>query len=346
MTGPGPNRAVLLGLCLLGVAMLDPSRASAQTSCPGPDGRWARLKVAPGLPSTVDRNKLTLLLNSQLGPSKLGLCSEEPLPATPPAAVLQVSPGGAGFVAIEVSTPDQKQPTGVGTVDLRRLPADGHTLAVATIASEIVRAKLETVLPITPPKAPSESAPAPAGELSLAATAPADRLSRWELAAAMGASRFEAGLNQWGPDLQGTVRIWRFLSAQLRLGYRRGGETRAAHGTVSPEAFAGGAGLRETLPSPWARLGLGLYERLDLVRVHFAATSRDGDVTTRSTSLNAAVANAGLQIKLRLGRRASFFVQGGACWTLMGARARDAGVAVVALDGFGGELASGIDLEF
>jgi hypothetical protein len=313
--------AIAFVACALAVST---STARAQSRCAGRDGHWADLRLADDLPATVEPGKLLSLLRGRLASSGLGLCFRETPPAAPATLVVQMRPDGASVVAIDVVSARDGQPGIRGSVDLRTIPSDGHTLAVATIAHEIVRGALDRAPP--PP-----------------ATPPAATGRSYELAVALTGSTSSGGLADWGPDLEAGVGILRWLTVRARLGYRLVGDTSAPHGTVAADAFVAGIGLRQSLLS-WPRVGLGVYQRVDLVRVRFSPRAAPGDLSSPA-SLNALVASAGLAVGLRIGGPVSIVVAGGPCWAPMGARARDDGRGVVALDGLGGELMAGLAME-
>ncbi len=323
--------SLALGLLTAATATAD----AAEPSCAGRAG-WAALRLDPGLPRTVDVGRLETLLRGRLAPAGLGLCSGAAAGNAHPTMVLHLTAAARGSVVIDVSDGTGARPATRGAVDLQTLPADGHTLAVATITDELVRAaRAEQRRAIPTP--PAEHAGA---DLTAAATgrpAPA-------LALGVAGAQFSGGLGQIGPDLQASAGVWSRLEARARVGYRWAGSTAAPHGEVRPQAALVGLGAREHLLRFGPRLRLAFDQRIDLARVRFSATASPGNVAN-STSLTALVLSAGPAFSVRLGARLSWVVQVAACFALVGARARDQASSVVALDGFGAEISSGVAME-
>lgn len=234
-------------------------------------------------------------LRAGLGPSNIQVCAEPPPAGGEPLArvvIEQRDTRGAGY-SLDVTDSVTHKRVGRDLV-LDRLPADGHGLALAVAAEELLRAAWAE-LALRGVHSPETAAPPEVRAIVDRAERPAAP-ARWFVAVGgrLAFEHFLGGQSHYGGDLFAEVPLHGAVSASGAVGARRGLAVHAPHGVIRSSALSAELALSLTLLK---RTGLDIDVSISsrVLRLRFEAEAEPG-VSSRSSHDWVVVARAGLGV--------------------------------------------------
>jgi hypothetical protein len=321
-------------MCALGAAM--PSLAAAGAGADDDCGSAARRWVAVSLPGPGWTPELAASvladLRVELGRHGIDACRAETAGLPAPIVRLEIAATAPAVMHLSLDVVDPA--TGersARSLDLDSLPPDGHSLAVAVAADELLTSSW-IKLASRPEPAP-KPAPVPAAVLAVPSPLPSPPSppARNELALVAATDRFGGGA--WQPGLELALRRWLAprWALELSAGARTSRVDTATHGRVRSRAYPLGLRAQASLP-PWtARARVGAAAALVVAPLVFDAEPAPGAVGTSQTAV-ACYARGELWADVRVGAfrlRAAV----GAGGPLRGVSADDAGAPVAGVRG-------------
>jgi hypothetical protein len=201
----------------------------------------------------------------------------------------------------------------VRSIALSGVPLDGYALALAVAADELMRSNWprarEHAVASDAPAADASAIVAPKVDVNRpaerdAVSSSAGDSHAWSTAALrifVAAEMFTGGQTQIGPDARFAVFALPKLELELRGGFRTLLRHDTASGSVDGTALVGGGGVHWMLAQN-DRAAAGLVGRVDLLRVHYVGTPRDGAVNGSDGTALGVVLAAGGSARLMLTR--------------------------------------------
>jgi hypothetical protein len=311
-------------------------RANADESCG--TAPWLLVR-SEGL-SPALQNELVAQIRSSLAAREMTMCvsAEAGSPGgAPPLAELDVK-SADDAVATSIQVNDGVTHKRVARdLDLRGVPADGRTLAIALAIDELLRASWAELMlrdrePAVPvPEVVTKAITPPRRE------AP-ERAASWDVGVAAAAEHFGEGQDQLGGDVVGAFTPWSRVGFEGRLGIRSGFAVDATRGEIRSSGLLVGAGVSVALVPRSARVGLDLFGEAILERVTFVADASMTDVRGHEKSLWAFYPMTGLRCWVLLGQTLRAFVRVGGGVPFHTAYATDGATRIT---GLGGPLVGG-----
>jgi hypothetical protein len=325
-------RAFVLAFVLAFVGLASGAQVThAVEDCGGAGHRWIGVRLhGPGF-DPARAHAVLVDIQAELGRHGVGACPVEAVGGGSPVARLDIDARDPVRIhlSLDIVDPATGKPSS-RDLDLSSMPEDGHSLAVAVAADELLASSW---IKLASPPETSSAKPEP-GPIALArdrsAPPPVDA-SPYELVLAGAVDRYALGAWNFGADL--ALRRWLSprMGIQLAAGGRRLGEVVAPHGRVRGWAFPVAVDGRVSLVPFAARVRAGVDAAWVAMPVFFRAIPEAGAVGS-SRSAVALIAVASVWADVALGR---FRLGGslGAGVPVRGVRADDAEVSVAGASG-------------
>lgn len=236
------------------------------------------------------------------------VCAPGQRGSEPPLASVQLTAASVTHVSVEIEVHDALTNKYVmREVDTRTLPGDARGLALATAAEELLRASwaelaLEDATP--PTREPPEEV--------VRAVRPvlAPRSADHVLGVRLAGEHHSAGQTMLGPEAWFDVWFGELVAAELSIGYRRGLNVSAKHGTIQSEAAVFGADALVPLAGRSSRLLLMTRFGLSLASVSFSGRAEKTFQGDERTGVSFA-GRAALVLRIALGSNAELRVDAG-----------------------------------
>lgn len=322
---------VLAFLCVLGGTQV----THAAEACASPGRRWIAVRLqGPGFDPAL-AHAVLVDVQAELGRRGIGACPIETPSEVAPVARLDIDARDPMrmHLSLDIVDPATGKPSS-RDLDLSSMPEDGHSLAVAVAADELLASSWIKLASSPEPASESSSAKPEAGQAATvqnpSAPAPVG-VGPYELALSGVVDRYTLGAWNLGLDL--ALRRWLSprIGLELAAGGRRLGEVVAPHGHVQGWAFPVGVHLRASVIPFAARVRAGVDAAWVAMPMFFRATP-DAGAAGSSQSAWAMLAIASLWADVALGRfRLAASLGVGA--PLRGVRADDAEVSVAGASG-------------
>jgi hypothetical protein len=325
--------ALRIALGALAVAwLLAPSTAvrAAADDCGKSARRWVAVRLhGPGFsPELAD--SVFADLRAELAHHGLDACPADIQGPRAPIVTMDIeaTQPAVMHLSLDITDPATDRPS-ARELRLDSIPIDGHSLAVAVAADELLTSSW-IKLASRPLDAAAEPArPAPPAEVTGSATEAARRpaaSARHELALLAAAERFDGG--HWNPGIDLAIRRWLLprWALELTAGWRGLVDETAPHGRVRSRAFPLSLRILAGVVPFATRVRAGAATALAVTPLFFSAQPEPGAVGASQTAV-AIYARGELWADVALGRfrlRAS----AGAGVPLRSVTADDAGVAV------------------
>jgi hypothetical protein len=326
---------VLASLCVLG----GPQVTHAAEACTSPGRRWIAVRLqGPGFDPAL-AHAVLVDVQAELGRRGIGACPIETPSDVAPVARLDIDARDPMrmHLSLDIVDPATGKPSS-RDLDLSSMPEDGHSLAVAVAADELLASSWIKLAPLPEPASGSSSKPSSAkpkvGQTATvqnpSAPAPVGT-GPYELALSGVVDRYTLG--SWNLGLDLALRRWLSprIGLELAAGGRRLGEVVAPHGHVQGWALPVAVHLCTSVVPFAARVRAGVDAAWVAMPIFFRATP-DAGTAGSSQSAWAMLAIASLWADLALGRfRLEASLGVGA--PLRGVRADDAEVSVAGASG-------------
>ena len=306
---------------------------AASEECGKSAKRWVAVRLlGPGFTSELAESVLTDL-RAEVRRHGIDACPVDTPGLPPPIATMAIEASAPAILQLSLDITDPA--TGkrsARALQLDSMPLDGHSLAVAVAADELLTSswiKLASRPPAAPGEPPLPAPAQPATEIAAAAAGPPREPTppaRYELAVLAATERFDGGA--WNPGLDLALRRWLRprWALELAAGPRVVVVETAAHGRVRSRALPIALRLLASLVPSAARARIGAAAALTAVPVSFSVTPNPGAVGYAQTGV-AIYARGELWADVALGRfRAR--ATAGAGLPLRSVTADDSGTAV------------------
>jgi hypothetical protein len=260
---------------------------------------------------------------------------DRPGPEAPLASV-QLSAASVTRVSVEIEVHDALTNKFVlREVDMRNVPADARGLTLAAAAEELLRASwAELAIEDAPPPVRE---PPPEVTAAVRPIRPA-RARDHVLGLRVSGEHYSGGQTLIGPDLWVDVWFTEYIAAELSIGYRRGLNVSAEHGSISSQAAVFGMdalfafGGRSASVLLLSRLGL------QVASLEFDGDPSEDGVGEGGSGLSVA-ARASLMLQLGLGQHTQLRLEGGPGVSMRSLNALDGDEEVTGTGGLQGHAA-------
>lgn len=260
-----------------------------------------------------------------------------------PLASVQLTAASMTRVSVEIEVHDALTNKYVlREVDTRSLPGDARGLALATAAEELLRASwAELAIEDAPPpvREPPPEVREAVRPVSVA------RRGGHVLGVRVAGEHHSGGQTLLGPEAWFDVWFSERFATELSIGYRRGFNRSAKHGSIESEAALFGVDALFSLADRSSPLQLMMRVGASLASVEFTGRARaDNEGHDRGgVNFNA---RAALVLRLALGDNAELRLDGGPGVNIHGLTAVDDGVDVTGTQGALGQAALGFGAVF
>jgi hypothetical protein len=318
--------------------------AGAEADCSGSSRRWVALRL-PGPGWTPEfAASVVADLRVEIGRHGIDACRAETPGLPPPIVSLEITATtrSAMHLSLDIIDPATGEPS-KRSLDLTSLPPDGHSLAVAVAADELLTSSWIKLASRPEPAPVAKPAPAPAAAVVLPSPPPSPP-ARNEIALVAAEDHFAGGA--WQPGLDLALRRWlaAHWALELSAGARISQADNATHGRVRSRAYPIGLRAQASLPRWSARVRLGGAAALVVAPLVFDAEPAAGAVGASQTVV-ACVVRGELWADLRVGSlRLRMAVGAGA--PVRSVSADDAGVPVAGVRGLALHGQAGIGWSF
>ncbi|HEY6557018.1 MAG TPA: hypothetical protein VI072_07080 [Polyangiaceae bacterium] len=290
------------------------------------------LDVAAPSPDAELAREIEQHLAAELAPRRLAICGRAGALA---ALRVRIERGAAESVIAHLEVSDAVTRKRLErSLELTHVAEDARAMAVASAVDELLRASWAELQVVDAPAVP-------AAEPALPRRTRQRELPALELGV-LGAFSMLPEREALGGDLFGALWLGSRTFAALRLGGAYGFPRSSAHGSARADDVHAALGGGFSLVPREARFGVALELSAVALRVHFAATPDEGAFAASQPAW-AALASLGARGWARVGP-VRFTLGAAALRVLSPIRATDEGRAVVALEGFGAELTTGVAL--
>ena len=329
---PMPNALrACSAIVVAGVVLGAPSRAGAAEVDTCAAGRpYLVVRVDPRLRERQAR--LVEQLRESLAARHVEVCVFEEPRASDPLATLEVTQDDASTTTSIVVNDGVTEKRVRRELDLRDVPEDGRSLAIAVALDELLRASWAELLLVD--HRPVVIPPVVTAAIARPPPLPSDPVQRrWEVGGAFAAEHFGAGQDQLGMDAIGAFFPLPRLGLQARAGARAGLTATTPSGELRSSVVVGALGLRFALTPASSRLGADLIAEAAIYRISYEAIATTAGAHGRDASALAAFALAGSRVFYALTPTFRTTLQAGIGAPIHEARVRDDMVRVSGLAG-------------
>lgn len=261
----------------------------------------------------------------------------------PPLASVQLSAASVSRVSVEIEVHDALTNKYVlREVDTRSLPGDARGLALATAAEELLRASWAE-LALEDARPPAREPPIEV--VRAVHIVPAPRRADNVLGLRVAGEHHSGGQTMLGPEAWFDAWFTEQFAAEFSIGYRRGLNQSAKHGSIQSEAAAFGADALISLAGRSAPLLVMMRFGFGLSAVKFAGRAAADNEGRELTGVSFS-ARAALVVRLMLGDQAELRLDAGPGVNLRALRAVDDGVDVTGTHGVLGQAGLGFGAVF
>jgi hypothetical protein len=271
------------------------------------------------------------------------VCGPDQRSAQAPLATVQLTAASVTRVSVEIEVHDALTNKYVlREVDTRSLPGDARGLALATAAEELLRASwAELAIEDAPPpvREPPPEVRAAVRPLSVA------RRDGHVLGVRVAGEHHSGGQTLLGPEAWFDVWFSPYFATELSIGYRRGLNESAKHGSIESEAAVFGVDALFSLAGRSSPLQLMTRVGVSLANLEFAGHARADNEghDRRGVNFNA---RAAVVLRLALGDNAELRLDGGPGVNIRAVTAVDDGADVTGTQGVLGQAALGFGAVF
>jgi hypothetical protein len=271
------------------------------------------------------------------------VCGPDQRGAEAPLASVQLSAASSARVAVEIEVHDALTNKYVmREVDTRPLPGDARGLALATAAEELLRASWAELAIEDAPQPTREPPPEVRDVVRPIVMAPRQG---HVLGVRLAAEHHSGGQTLLGPEAWFDVWLTELFAAELSIGYRRGLNESAKHGSIESEAAVFGADALFSLAGRGSSLLLMTRMGFSLASVEFTgrASAENSGRDRKGVNLTA---RAALVLRLALGDEAELRLDAGPGVNIHGLSAEDDGDEVTGMKGVLGQAVLGFGAVF
>jgi hypothetical protein len=301
-------RAWLWALSLLGVIAAESAHAEDRPWRCGESLRpWVELRFDGN--GWEPRLQQTIRADMAAGLRLRGLlvCPVDKPGVEAPLASVQLSAASITKVAVEIEVHDALTNKYVmREVDMRNVTVDARGLTLAAAAEELLRASwAELALEDAPPPARE-----PPPEVTAAVRPSLSQRDDHVLGLRVIGEHHAGGHTQVGPEVWFDVWLTDHFAAELSIGYRRGLDVSADHGSIASQAAVLGADALLAFAGRGSRLLLLTRFGFQVANMEFEGTPERGSVGLGRSGINVA-ARAGLVLRVALGHTAELRLEAG-----------------------------------
>jgi hypothetical protein len=316
------------------LTLLPPAVTFASHPCGSGKEPWVAVLFAEGNWSQGIREAILLDLRAGLSNHHIETCGPgSAAGAQPPAATIQLWKAGLDAVHVTVGVRDAVTNKELHRdVDLSHVPSDGHALAIALAADELLWASWAEIA-LHRPQRKIHASPRIEAEVArnLAPSPAAHRQLPIRLGMQLSVEDYARSLTQVGPDLAFSFSGSERFGSRLVGGYRQGFEVASPHGRIASSAVVAGFDIVATLVQ-MARLELTWSVGERFAWCHFEGKAGDVGLSGQLNGL-ALYAQTSLMSALRVGGPLWLQLAAGAGFPLRGVEASDAGQVVTGVAG-------------
>lgn len=311
----------------------------------GESGRpWVELDfTGPGW-DEAQRRGIRADLEAGLRLHGMLVCSADSRAAAQPLARVQLEAAAMERVSVVIEVHDSLTNKHVlREVDLRSVPQDARGVALAAAAEELLRASWAELALADAPPAAREPPAEVLDVVQLTAVVPPRHPRALGIRAS--AEYYAGGLTLFGADAWFCVWLGESIAAEFAVGYRRGLDVAAEHGSVESQGLAVGVDLLYALAG--ARAPVSLLARLGVQGSSLEYDGRPDQGASGDDQRGFGVsARAALILKLGLSKDLDFRVEAGPGVALRGVAAVDTDDVVASTSGVLGHAALSLGAVF